>query len=429
MTTAFAREAPDGQVGTEQQEAALQAAVELAGDTSRTLALPPDASRSHSYAGPLTRKLHQMLSGANVFDVMPAIGTHFPMAEPELRRMFGTSIPLDAYKQHRWREDLVRLGQVPAEFVHQASEGVLRDVIPDYDIPVEINRRLTEGGYTALLSVGQVVPHEVVGMANGFKNVLVGTGGQETIHRTHFLGAVYGMERMMGRAETPVRAVLNYAHDHFLSDLGIVYILTVVTPDEEGSPVLKGLYVGDDHETFLQAAELSRRVNVTLLDQPVDRVVAYLDPGEFRSTWLGNKAVYRTRMMIADGGELTVVAPGVETFGEDPQIDRLIRRYGYCGTPAVLEAVSEDDALCANLSAAAHLIHGSSEDRFSIVYATDPARLSRQEVEAVGYRWRDVGDVFRAHDTVDLKPGPNEGFYFVRNPALGLWAARDRFPD
>ncbi len=427
MATAFAQEAADRQVTLEQQHAALQAAVEMAGDTSRTLVLPPDASRSHSCAGSLTRTLHQMLSDADAFDVMPAIGTHFPMTEPEIRRMFGTRIPLEAFKQHRWREDLVRLGSVPADFVHRVSDGVLGDVMPDYDIPVEINRRVTEGGYTALFSVGQVVPHEVVGMANGFKNVLVGTGGQETIHRTHFLGAVYGMERMMGRAETPVRAVLNYAHEHYLADLGIVYVLTVVAPDESGAPVLKGLYVGDDHATFLQAAELSRRVNVTLPDQPVDHVVAYLDPAEFRSTWLGNKAIYRTRMMIADGGELTVIAPGVETFGEDPQIDGLIRRYGYCNSPAVLDAVAGDEALRASLSAAAHLIHGSSEGRFSIIYATDPARLSREEVEGVGYRWRDVGDVFRAHDTVDLKPGPNEGFYFVRSPALGLWAARDRF--
>ena len=427
MSTVFAQGSPDRVIGKDVKRAAVQAALQFAGDTSRTLVLPPDGTRLHSDAGVLTQLIYEEVGSGGVFDVMPALGTHFPMSAEELRRMFGPAIPLDAFKEHNWREDLVRLGVVPAEFVHEVSEGVLRESMPDYDVPVEINSRVVNGGYTAILSVGQVLPHEVVGMANGFKNILVGAGGAETINKSHFLGAAYGMERMMGRADTPVRAVLNYAHDHYLKDLGIIYVLTVMGRDHRGETVMRGVFVGDGHDTFLEAARLSQQVNVTLLDSPPRRVTAYLDPEEFKSTWLGNKSVYRTRMAIADGGELTVLAPGVKTFGEDPEIDRLIRRYGYKGTPATLEAVRDRDDLRKNLSAAAHLIHGSSEGRFRIVYCTDPALMTREEVESVGFEWRNLADAMADYDPVRLVDGPQEGFYYVGQPALGLWAVRSKF--
>ncbi|MGD2174780.1 MAG: lactate racemase domain-containing protein [Candidatus Brocadiaceae bacterium] len=429
MPTIFAEGGADRVITPELKRRALRAAIEYAGDLSKVLVLPPDATRIHSDAGTLTRMLHEELRGSGTFHAMPAIGTHFPMDADQIRRMFGEGIPLEAFKEHRWREDLIRLGEVPSSFVHQVSEDALREAMPDYSVPVELNGRLVEGGYTAIFSIGQVLPHEVVGMANGFKNVLVGTGGQETINKTHFLGAAYGMERMMGRAETPVRAVLNYAHDRYLSDLGEVYILTVMAPDASGEMVMRGIYVGTGHATFLRAAELSQRVNITLLEAPPSDVVAYLDPEEYHSTWLGNKAIYRTRMAIADGGTLTVIAPGVRTFGEDPEIDRLIRRHGYRGTPATLKAVERDAELRDNLSAAAHLIHGSSEGRFRIIYATDPSLLSREEAEGVGFEWRDVTAATHQYEPEQLSDGPREGFYFIRRPGQGLWAVADAFTD
>ncbi|KPK59727.1 MAG: hypothetical protein AMK73_08470 [Planctomycetes bacterium SM23_32] len=429
MTVIFAEGGPERVLGPDAKQAAVRAAIQAAGDCSRTLILPPDGTRPHSDAGFLTDALCRQIGPEATVHVMPALGTHCAMTRPELVAMFGDGIPAEAFREHRWREDLTRLGTVPAELVHAVSEGVLRDYMPDYDVPVEVNRRLVEGGYTAILSVGQVLPHEVAGMANGFKNVLVGTGGQETINRTHFLGAVYGMERMMGRAETPVRAVLNHAHERHLAGLGILYIMTVMEAADDGRVLTRGIYVGDDEEAFRLAAALSRRVNVTLLGEPRDRVVAYMAPDEFRTTWLANKAIYRTRMAIADGGELTVLAPGVRGFGEDPKIDRLIRRYGYRGTPATLKAAAENDDLRANLAAAAHLIHGSSEGRFRVVYATDPDRLSPDEVRRTGFEWRDVAEALRQYPPDRLPGGDNGDFYFVRRPALGLWAVRDRFDD
>jgi hypothetical protein len=133
-------------------------------------------------------------------------------------------------------------------------------------------------------------------------------------------------------------------------------------------------------------------------------------------------------MALADGAELIVLAPGVKEFGEDKTIDGLIRKYGYRGTPATLEAVRAHADLAADLSAAAHLIHGSSEGRFKIAWC--PGRLSREEVEGVGFAYGDLAAMLQRYDPEDLRNGYNrvdgEEIFFIGNPGLGLWAHRDR---
>ncbi len=390
----------------------------------RVLILPPDATRSHSKAGVITRILYQLLAPSCHVDVMPALGTHEPMEEDALRRMFGEEIPMDRFKVHRWREDVVQIGTVPEEFVEEVSGGIV-----SHPIEVEVNERLLDASYDRVLSVGQVVPHEVVGMANYTKNVVVGCGGSRIIDKSHFLGAAWGMEKLMGRDFSPVRQVLDYAEEHFLDDLPISYLLTVTTFKEERTS-LHGLFIGHDRDTFERAVRLSQEKNIELLEEPVDRVVVYLDPDEYRSTWLGNKAVYRTRMALADGGELLVLAPGVDKFGEDERIDELIRSYGYSGTERILEAVENNEELRENRSAAAHLIHGSSEGRFRITYA--PGGLTKEEIEGVGYAYASVEEMLDRYDPEELDEGhtttpDGENLFFVRNPGVGLWAVEDRF--
>jgi nickel-dependent lactate racemase len=265
-------------------------------------------------------------------------------------------------------------------------------------------------------------------MANYTKNILVGTGGPDGINRSHYLGAVYGMERIMGRAENPVRAVVNYASDRFLRHLPIVYVLTVVSRRAEGGLAVRGLFAGDDSECFHLAAELSLKVNFEILDEPIHKAVVFLDPHEFHSTWIGNKAVYRTRMALADGADLIILAPGVREFGEDKRIDELIRKYGYHGTPATLAAVDANADLANDLGAAAHLIHGSSEGRFSITWC--PGHLTREEIESVGFRYADLNTMLARYNPESLAHGYNqidgEEVFFIGNPGLGLWAHRNR---
>jgi len=393
------------------------------GEKKKILVIPPDFTRFHSMAGQITRYCYEYYQD-KLSSVLPALGTHYPMTENEIKEMFG-NIPLDLFKNHDWRNDVVTVGEVPAEYVKEISDGAV-----DYSWPAQLNKMILEGGYDLILSIGQVVPHEVIGMANYNKNIFVGTGGSEGINKSHFIGAAFGMEKIMGRALNPVRSILNYASDHFIQDLPIVYIQTVIARDDDGSMVCRGIYAGDDVECFTRAADLSLKVNFTMLEKPLKKVVVYLDPAEFKSTWLGNKSIYRTRMAIADEGELIVLAPGLKEFGEDKEIDRLIRKYGYVTTPEVMQLVKENQDLQDNLGAAAHLIHGSSEGRFSITYC--PAGLTEQEIKSVNFNYADLDTMMKKYDPEKLKEGFNtmedgEEIFYISNPAIGLWAYKERF--
>lgn len=418
---------PTTALSHEDMRRGLYEALDKLGERQKVLAVPPDYTRLPSRAGELTEITWEYY-GDKLTDILPALGTHTPMTEGQIDHMFGKT-PKTLFRDHDWRNDVITLGEVPAEYIRDISEGKV-----DFAWPAQVNKLLVEGGFDLILSIGQVVPHEVVGMANYNKNILVGTGGSEGINKSHYIGAVYGMERMMGKSDTPVRRVFNYATENYLKELPIVYVLTVVGVNSEGVQQTYGLFVGDGLEVFDRAARLSLQVNFVMVEKPLKKVIVWLDPAEFKSTWLGNKSVYRTRMAIADGGELIVLAPALKEFGEDKTIDLLIRKYGYFGTPHTLKAVSENQELRDNLGAAAHLIHGSSEGRFSVTYCPgkEAWNLTREEIESVGFRWGDIDEVMQKYDPLRLKEGFNrlddgEEVYYISSPALGLWAHKDRF--
>jgi nickel-dependent lactate racemase len=403
-------------------EYGIYSALVKLGPRKKILVVPPDFTRFHSRAGDITTLLYNYYK-ENLKDILPALGTHAPMTDHEIEEMYK-GVPKELFRVHDWRNDIVTVGTISGDFVSKITNGAL-----DYSWPAQLNKLIINGNHDLILSVGQVVPHEVVGMANYNKNLFVGTGGQEGINKSHFAGAVYGMERMMGKVDTPVRKLLNYASEHFTSHLPIVYIHTVIGRDESGKLVIRGLYIGDDKEVFRLAAELSLKVNFTVVKKPLKKVVVYLDPSEFKSTWLGNKSIYRTRMAMADNGELIVLAPGLKEFGEDKEIDRLIRKYGYRGTPATLAVLKENEELRNNLSAAAHLIHGSSEGRFSVTYC--PGHLTQQEIESVNFKYGDLSQALKKYNPEKLKDGFNklpdgEEIFYISNPAVGLWSSRER---
>lgn len=409
-------------IGPNELEYGVFSALVKLGQRKKVLALPPDFTRFHSRAGDITTLVHKYYR-ENLTDILPALGTHSPMSPAEISEMFR-GVPAELFRVHDWRNDVVTVGTVPGEFISEITEGKL-----SYSWPAQLNKLLVNGRHDLIISIGQVVPHEVVGMANYNKNLFVGTGGPEGINKSHFIGAVYGMERMMGKADTPVRRLLNYASENFIREMPVVYIQTVIGRDDTGKLVIRGLFIGDDYEVFRLASELSIKVNFTVLDKPIRKAVVYLDPSEFKSTWLGNKSIYRTRMAMADYGELIILAPGLREFGEDKEIDRLIRKYGYRGTPATLKALDQNPELMDNLSAAAHLIHGSSEGRFSITYC--PGNLTRQEIESVNFKYASLETILKKYDPAVLREGVNsmpdgEEIYYISNPAVGLWAAKDK---
>jgi nickel-dependent lactate racemase len=260
-------------------EAAVSSVLAIAGKAARVLAVPPDGTRFHSRAGLVTDLVYRIL-GSRLAAVLPALGTHAPMTSPEIAAMYpGT--PERLFRVHDWRRDVVEIGRLDADFVETAGEGAFRS-----EYPVQVNRLVAdEGGFDLVLSIGQVVPHEVAGMANHAKNLFVGTGGKEAIDASHFLGAAYGMERIMGRSDTPVRALWDEALRRFGGRLPpVLWMLTVVGARGDGSLALRGFFAGDDRECFERAAALSREVNLDLLDEALHKAVVYLDPAEYRTS-------------------------------------------------------------------------------------------------------------------------------------------------
>ncbi len=409
---------------TELENALVKSLGGKLGKLRKVLLLPPDITRSNSCAGKITAIYYKLLKDNCQVDIMPALGTHIPMTDDELSEMFGDDIPHECYIVHNWRNDVVKIGEIPAAFVKEVSEGLMEE-----SIDVEVNYRLLDINYDLIISIGQVVPHEVVGMANYSKNIFVGCGGRSMINNSHMLGAFYGLERIMGKDLSPVRKVFDYAEEHFISKMPLMYVLTV-TSQLNGNTALNALFTGRNRSIFEKAVALSTEKNLNFVEKPLKKVVVYLDAKEFKSTWLGNKAVYRTRLAIEDGGELLILAPGVARFGEDDGNDALIRKYGYVGRKQVLELCKTREDLRANLSAAAHLIHGSSDDRFSITYAVE--KLSQKEIESVNFGYIPLNEAYSRYNPELLSEGWNtlasgEEIYFIANPALGLWADRKRF--
>lgn len=417
MTIYYSRGGKNESLGMEDYLEALSTTMDQLGSVRRVLALPPDHTRLDSQGGPITHAALKVL-GDKLTDVMPALGTHSAMNEEELTKMFQ-DFPRHLIRVHKYKTEVATLGHVDADFVHHVTEGHYNK-----PWPAQVNQMIARGEHDLILSIGQVVPHEVIGMANYTKNVFVGTGGVAGIDDSHYLSALYGMERIMGRCDTPLRKILNHAADQFLSNHRVVYVLTVVESTPHAGNVVRGLYVGDDHSVFFRAGELSAQVNCFRLDRAPKKMVVWLDPNKYKKTWVANKAIYRTRMAIADGGTLVAIAPGVSRFGEHDDVDHLIRTYGYRTTPEISAMVAKHEELRNNLSTAAHLMHGSTEGRFTVEYCA--GKLTPEEVRSVGFEYGSYEQAMVEYGVESLQDGwhknqNGEEFYFIRNPGLGLW--------
>lgn len=396
----------------------------------RVLLLPPDLTRAHSGVGRITEWVYQEVMCRNPrahVRVIPTLGQHVPHTEAENKWMFG-SIPNEIILPHDWRKGVSHVGTIPASLVEETTGGVA-----NWEIPVDLNSTLIDEAWDLIVNLGHVVPHEVLGFANHNKNYFIGLGGKETICASHIAAAVYGIENNLGCLVTPLRACYNYAEEKMLGHLPDVYLQIVVQRDTENRLVTSGLFIGDDLETYLQAARLSREQNITVFDRPVKKIVAAMRADEFRAMWVANKAAYRTRMAIADGGELLIIAPGVERFGEQPEVDTLIRKYGYKGTPRTLALYETEADMQAIPHGVAHLIHGSSEGRFTITYA--PGRkISKEEIEQVGYQYADAVEMQRRYDPAAMKEGWNtmpdgEEVFYISTPSAGLWATNAKLKN
>ena len=399
-----------------------QAVQQICASPKRVLLLPPDITRMHSGAGWITEYLYHLLKDSCDVHVIPTLGQHEPHTPEQNRQMFG-SVPNERIHAHDWRGGCVKVGELSADYIKQVTGGVA-----DWPFPIVLNRMLMEEQWDLVINIGHVVPHEVLGFANHNKNYFIGLGGKDLICAAHMAAACCGIENNLGNLLTPVRQAFNQAEEQFLGRLPDFYIQVVLARDQAGQLVHTGLHVGDDLETYLTAARQAREQNITILDEPLRKVVCVMQGDEFFSTWVANKAIYRTRMALADGGELLIIAPGLKRFGEQPDVDALIRKYGYCGTPRVMELYKHNSDMQDLAHATAHLLHGSSEGRFKITYA--PGHLSRAEIEQVNFQYADLNEALRHYPIDKLKEGFNdvgrERIYFIPTPSAGLWATREK---
>jgi nickel-dependent lactate racemase len=405
------------------ENTAAEARRRICARPKRVLLLPPDITRMHSGAGKLTEMLYRLFATEADVHVIPTLGQHVPHSAVENRQMFG-SIPNERIHAHDWRGGSVQIGELSGRFVDETTQGAA-----DWPLPIVLNRMLMEEEWDLIINVGHVVPHEVLGFANHNKNYFIGLGGKDLICAAHMAAASCGIENNLGNLVTPVRACFNRAEDEYLSELPDLYVQVVLARNDRDQLVHTGIHVGDDLETYLAAARQSREENITVLEEPVKKIVCVMQGDEFFSTWVANKSVYRTRLALADGGELVVIAPGLKRFGEQPEVDALIRKYGYCGTRRVMEQYGKNADLQDLAHATAHLIHGSSEGRFSVTYA--PGHLSKADIEQVNFKYADINDTIARYRPQACKQGWNttadgEKYYFIPTPSAGLWATREK---
>ncbi|WP_321289550.1 lactate racemase domain-containing protein [uncultured Sunxiuqinia sp.] len=391
----------------------------------KVLLLPPDITRAHSGAGWITEFFYNYFAKMADVYVIPTLGQHVPHTEDQNKWMFG-GIPEDKILKHDWRNDGKKIGTIPANYVEKITQGKA-----NWEIPISINRTVLEGNWDLIINVGHVVPHEVLGFANHNKNYFIGLGGKDTICASHMAAACYGIENNLGSLVTPLRHCYNKAENEFLSHLPDVYIQVVMAYNNEGKLVHTGFYCGDDLDTYLLAAKQSKSENITIVP-PLKKVVAIMQGDEFFSTWVANKAVYRTRKAMADGGELIIIAPGLKRFGEQDEVDQIIRKYGYSGTEKIMKYWKDNEELQDLTHATAHLIHGSSEDRFKITYA--PGHLTKDEIESVNFGYLDYNKAMEMYSPAKLKNGfnilPNgEEIYFISTPSAGLWTTKEKLNE
>jgi len=392
---------------------------------AKVLLLPPDITRAHSGAGWMTEELYKIFSKTAQVYVIPTLGQHIPHTPEQNRWMFG-SIPEKQILVHDWRSGSKTIGQIPADFVKDVSGGKA-----DWPIPVSLNKPLLEDNWDLILNIGHVVPHEVLGFANHNKNYFIGLAGKDMICASHMMAACCGIENNLGSLITPLRACFNKAETDYLSHLPDAYFQVVMAYNDRDELVHTGVYAGDDLQTYLDAARASMKQNITIVP-PLKKVVAVMQGDEFYSTWVANKAIYRTRMAIADGGELIIIAPGLKRFGEQPEVDALIREYGYSGTQRIMSLwqQSPPDGILRDMThGTAHLIHGSSEGRFTITYA--PGFLTEKEIRSVHFNYADINETIKQYNPLKLKNGFNtlpdgQQIYFISTPSAGLWSTAEK---
>jgi len=340
----------DTDLNHEQLSAIVEQALEIIKPGERILAIIPDKTRDDNtdILFPITSRILDQRS-VKSFDALVAQGTHPPMSPAQKVFKLGLDQFTGTVFDHRWDrpEDLITLGELTADQVTELTAGLITKAVP-----VTLNKLLAPGIYDTVLVFGATVPHEVAGFAGGAKYFFPGVAGPELTHMTHWLGALAGIETIIGEVETPTRRLIEAATA--LVPAKIISLNTVLSRDDEGRLITYALFAGEIREALRKAAAVSGQVHIKYTGRKYKRVVALLDP-HYDELWVGGKASYKLGAIIEDGGELIIYAPHLtkisETHGE------LIEKYGYAPLESVRDMLGVSEELRENLCIAAHLAH------------------------------------------------------------------------
>ena len=347
---------PEGDLSRTDLRAILEQSLLRVAPGARVLSIIPDKTRDDNtdILFPIATEILQARQ-ISQFDALVAQGTHVPMTDEEKRSKIGAnenSVPgLGHVYDHQWNvpEELVTIGELSAARVTELTGGLITKAVP-----VNLNRRLGPGVYDTVLIFSATVPHEVAGFAGGAKYLFPGVAGPDLTHATHWLGALAGIENVIGRVETPTRHMIEAAADFVAAQ--IITLNSVITREEDNRLRTHALFAGDFRGAFRRAAEVSREIHIKYTGRKYQRVVALLDE-HYDELWVGGKASYKLGGIIEAGGELIIYAPHLRSISETH--GRLIEKYGYAPLDRVREMVALSTELQNNLAVAAHLAHVS----------------------------------------------------------------------
>ena len=384
----------------------------------KILLIVPDSTRT-APVGLLFKTIYNQIGkSAEALDVMIALGTHPPMSEKEIcerleisEEQRQTQYKSVKFHNHEWNnpDALREIGVIPASDISNLSDGRF-----EMDLPVKINQRLFD--YDQLIIVGPVFPHEVVGFSGGNKYLFPGVSGPELLNFFHWLGAVISNPKINGHKWTSVRKVVDRAG-------GMVNVekrcfAMVVRPDKS----LAGLFFGTPESAWEAAVDLSDKTHIIYKDQPFHTILSCAPP-MYDDVWVGGKCMYKLEPVLADGGELIIYGPHINSISHTH--DAGLTEIGYHCSAWLLENWSKyKDYPWGLLAHSSHVkgigkvIDGVEKPRANVTLATGiPPEICNQ-----------INLGYRDHNSINIEDYANreeEGILLVRKAGEMLYRLED----
>jgi len=419
----------NGELTEEQLEEIVKESLKDFKAITRVLLIHPDYTRN-DFTNKIVPLIYKELKnkGTKQIDFLNASGTHRAMTEEEIRSKLGLTVQSDFihFYNHEYNDpqQLVTVGEIPASFVAEKTQGELSQ-----SIPVVVNKLVTED-YDLIIALSGTLPHEAAGYAGGLKVFFPGISGPEVIDLLHWAAVLIGIPRIIGTVDNPARGVINQGSSYIFDKIKAPTISFNMVFKEEHQVIPKGLYIGASYNGFIeaykQAARASSQLHVIYLDKPLKVAVQVIDKN-YDEIWTAGKGSYKLQSpgVMAPGGEIIIYAPHINCFHSRPEMDLALRQIGYHCKDYVKKYLKSNPDFSKNI--AAHVINvrgagsfdvnsGKEEFDFKVTLATG---ISKDICESVGLGYKNP-DSIRREDFI----GP--GKLWIENGGKYLYKMKDK---